>query len=135
MVELNGALSNPVFKKETCPRLLELKETCLSRKRPRRPKPRATPKPRLGQIQESVKHVLEVASKPMHLKEIQRAVEQELGRPVVYSSLRDCLREKRRRVVLFDRVSPGVYKIHVEVEPPGLLARRQRHPGSGPSLT
>lgn len=130
-MELNGALSNPPFKEEMLPKLLELKEMRLSGKRPRRPKPRPTPTLRQGQIQETVKHVLEVASKPMHLREIHELVEQELGRPVVYSTLKDCLREKRRRVVLFDRVSPGVYKIHIEVDPAWRWARRERQPSSG----
>ncbi len=125
-----GALWNPAFKEETLPKLVVLREKSLQRK-PSRNKP--TLKPRQGQIHESVKHVLEVASKPMHMRDIHRSVEQELGRQISYATIKSCLNEPRRRTVLFDRVGRGVYQLHIEVVPPDLVARRRRHHGYGPS--
>jgi hypothetical protein len=42
--------------------------------------------------------------------EIHAACESALGRPVVYSTVKGCLREKRRGAPLFFRVGHGVYE-------------------------
>ena len=54
----------------------------------------------------------------MRVCEIHKAVEQELGRPVVYSTVKDCLREKRRKIPLFERVAHGQYRLRIDVDPP-----------------
>ena len=108
-MELTGALSNPLVKGESYPRLLELRQKLLLGQPKRRPKPASALKLRTGLIQETVKHVLEAASKPMHYEEVQAAVEKALDRPISQQATRNCLRDKRN--ALFDQVSPGYYTL------------------------
>jgi hypothetical protein len=111
-MELTGALSNPLVRGEPYSRLLEMKEKRLLGHPRRRSKPTAAIKLRTGAIQESVKHVLEVASKPMHYEEVHAAVQKALGRPIPRQAIRNCVRDKRTG--LFDQVSPGYYTLHAE---------------------
>jgi hypothetical protein len=83
-MELTGALWNPLERHKT----LELRRSVdkyLAKKRASHPRQLSNNAP--DRSQETVKHVLEVASKPMRVAEIHKAVEQELGRPVVYQGL------------------------------------------------
>ena len=126
MVELNGACSNPRFRDETLPRLRQISGKATSRRR--KPVTKVL-KPRTGLVQETVKHVLLSAGKPLRVKEIHKRCEEVLGTPVNYSTVKDCLREKRRAQPLFDRVAHGTYQAHIELISYEMVRQRRRHPG------
>jgi hypothetical protein len=106
-MELNGALSNPQV-------LLEL-ESLTERKarlenRRSRARPRSLVAPRTSSVASIVYKVISEAATPMRAKEIHRACEVELGRPVSWSSVKTCLSDHSRGTrPRFERVGYGLY--------------------------
>ncbi|MGA7966743.1 MAG: hypothetical protein WCB49_12830 [Gammaproteobacteria bacterium] len=60
----------------------------------------------------AVVQVLIEASEPLHVAEIHRAVERQLGREVNYRSVKGCLSEgAARRPPRFERINYGEYRL------------------------
>jgi len=110
MVELNGAYSNPRARDELW-RLYDLKRELLSRKRaPKKPDKRVLPRTRVPLLS-TITQVLELANGPMSVKDIHRACEELLGRPVSYRSLKASLSAHRGINGRFYRVGYGKYRL------------------------
>ncbi len=113
-MELDGALSNPFATDKNL--LIRLGEMCAGAlaRDPRLP---SRPiRPRVGQILETVKQVLGDASEPLPVHEIHASCERILGREVVYSTVKDCLGNKRRQDPVFKRVRHGWYEANRPTE-------------------
>jgi hypothetical protein len=105
-----AALSNPFSTdKGRLTRLIELRDEALTRAS-REPTP-APIRPRVGEILQTVEAILLDAGKPLPVREIHAGCERVLGRPVVYSTVKDTLRDKRRPKPPFKRVSHGWYEL------------------------
>ena len=93
LVELNGALSNPLVNgKSPLIELSALYHKLLARKKTRPKKPRVI-KPRVGLITETVYLVLSEAGRSMRAKDIQLACQEHLGHEISWSTVKDCLSE------------------------------------------
>jgi len=112
-MELTPALWDSDFRDDLLPKLHSVTEKIKKRKKLRSKLIRPILRNRTGVIQDTVKHVLLVAGKPVKVKEIHQRCEEILGKPVKYKTVVDCLREKRRVAPLFDRIGRGVYQIHI----------------------
>ncbi len=123
MVELNGALSNPLERDKVL-QLRQFLETILTKKRRRRKE--STVPPRLSELREVVVQILELADRPMRKAEVHLACEQLLGRSVQPNTVKNCLhRNSRGDRAIFKKVDRGQY----ETVPASLQIRRRRHPG------
>lgn len=77
------------------------------------------PPRRVGEVSGSVRDVLVASKRSMHVSEIHHAIEQLLGRPVSYRTIKACLSEGARiKQPRFERVSYGCYRLASE-PPPG----------------
>ncbi len=107
-LELNGALSNPLATdKNALIRLRELRAEPFVSDARSSSEPAV---PRVGETLDTVKKVLLEAGKPLAVRAIHASCERVLGRPVVYSTVKDCLSDRRRRKPLFRRVRHGWYE-------------------------
>ena len=110
-MELNGALSNPlVSDKSRLAKLAALKQRALGRMTA----PEKVPpiRRRQGAVLASVTTVLEGAGQPMFVREIHAAVEERLGEPVPFSSVKDALSaHTHRRNGRFRRIHRGCYDL------------------------
>jgi hypothetical protein len=91
-MELNGALSNPLTsdKNLQIERVVVTKAALLKRKRaPNRPDPRL-PR-RQGTVVTAATRVLAGAEQPLRVREIHATVEELLGAPVPYSTVKEAL--------------------------------------------
>ena len=122
-MELNGALSNPADYRRGLDAMIETRRRLVSVGLAPTQLSGRTAKPRVGEVLETVKHVLREAGKPLRVSEIHAACERVLGRPVVYSTVKDCLREKRRMTPLFMKVRHGVYELIADPRSRGLVHR------------
>jgi len=105
-MELNGALSNPQVPLELGT-LLEGKAGLCSDARALH---RARIAPRTASVASIVYTVISEATTPMRAKDIHRACEDELGRPVSWSTVKTCLSDHSRGAgQRFQRVARGLY--------------------------
>jgi hypothetical protein len=123
VVEHNGARSNPQVTDESLLldlcwddifKLFQLKQECLSRKRA--PKRAAQVPPRTCvPLLATITQVLELANhEPMRVRDIHRACEELLKRPVSYRSLKSSLwSHSHTRKPRFRRVRPGWYGLKI----------------------
>jgi len=106
-MELNGALSNPQVPLELGT-LLEGKAGLLLRSR--HALQRARIAPRTASVASIVYTVISEATTPMRAKDIHRACEDELGRPVSWSTVKTCLSDHSGGAgQRFQRVARGLY--------------------------
>ena len=107
-MELNGALWNPFPPdKHELRRLVKLVARTLQR--PTMPR-ECTVSPRIGEIKGAVVRALELADEPLSLGEIRRRCEEQLGRSVNASTVKDCVHKNARGAnPLFSRVGHGRY--------------------------
>lgn len=106
-MELNGALSNPQVPLELGT-LLEQKTELLLRRKHALHRPRIAP--RTASVASTVYKIVSEAPTPMRAKDIHRACENELGRPVSWSTVKTCLSDHSRGVrPRFERVGHGLY--------------------------
>ena len=108
-MELNGALSNPRVLLELGT-LLERKAGLLLRRRHALHHARSAP--RAASVASTVYKILSEATTPIRAKDIHRACEEELGRPVSWSSVKTCLSDRSRgKGRRFARVGRGLYAL------------------------
>lgn len=91
-MELNGALSNPLQSDKSLhfDRMVTLKSELSAREQaPGQPSQRLSR--RQGSVCATVTDVLAIAAEPMRVRDIHKAVEELLGRPVSYSSIKEAL--------------------------------------------
>jgi hypothetical protein len=106
-MELNGALSNPQVPLELGA-LLEQKAELLLRRR--RALYHSRIAPRRASVASIVYKVISETANPMRTKDIHRACEDELGRPVSWSAVKTCLCDHSRGArPRFRRVGHGLY--------------------------
>jgi hypothetical protein len=109
-MELNGALSNPLLTDEGwLPKLEELYHL-LQEKAKISPKWPRHARQRLGEISKTIYEVLSDAPEPMRSKDVHKACEERLGRPISISTVRSDLnvhsRGKRPKYI---KLRFGVY--------------------------
>jgi len=128
MVEDNGALSNPQVTDELLQRylcsdeiwkLFSLKQKCLSRKRAPRRVPEKLPPRTSVPLLATITQVLELANyEPMRVRDIHRACEELLKRPVSYRTLKTSLwSNSHSQKPRFRRVKLGWYGLRVRSTP------------------
>ena len=106
-MELDGALSNPQVPLELGS-LLERKAGLLLRRRHALHHARIAP--RMSPVASIVYKILSEMTTPMRTKDIHRACEDELGRPVSWSTVKTCLSDHSRGAgQRFQRVGHGLY--------------------------
>jgi len=106
-MELNGALSNPQAALELGA-LLKRKAGLLLRRGHALHHARIAP--RTASVASTVYKILSEATTPMRVKAIHRACEDELGRPVSWSTVKTCLSDHSRGArPRFQRVGHGLY--------------------------
>jgi hypothetical protein len=113
-MELNGALSNPQGALELFD-LWSLKRALLQRKRSRRKERTDVPPRTCVPVTKTITEVLELANyNPMSAKDIHRACEELLGRPVGYRSVKNCLSKNAHGLeTKFIRVGYGEYRLQI----------------------
>ena len=111
-MELNGALSNPQAALELGA-LLKRKAGLLLRRTQTPHHAQITP--RTASVASTVYKILSEATTPMRVKAIHRACEDELGRPVSWSTVKTCLSDHSRGTrPRFERISYGQYAIRMK---------------------
>jgi hypothetical protein len=109
-VHLLGAFSNPEVA-ERVEALTQLRKRILA-KRPASPLASSTPPRRIGDVPKAISKALEQAETPLHTTAIHRAVEQSLGRPVNYRTIKACLSaDAQTKNPRFERTARGKYQL------------------------
>ena len=123
-MEDNGARSNPQVTDEGALldlcwdetlKLFQLKQRCLGRKRARRTRAEKVPPRTYVPLLATITQVLELANhEPMRVRDIHRACEELLKKPVSYRSLKTSLwSNSHSSKPRFRRVRPGWYGLKV----------------------
>jgi hypothetical protein len=116
-MELNGALSNP-HKRLGWAKLEKALTRARAKKLDRDPSPE--PPARAGATKQAVMRALELADHPLRLKEIHQACEDQLGRPISYDTVKDCVHKHARGPkAILARVNHGTYTRRDWPDPPG----------------